>query len=258
MKIKLTKVLCISIFFSVTVLSTVLLASGVDPQQVEFCGTELMDATYTGNLEKLKLLLLEGKVDVNQTDKYGWSALMRAAWAGCSESVGLLLAYEADVNQKDKDGSSALIHAASPMSNLETVRLLLAHKAKVDEQDNDGRSALTNASYGGRLGVVEVLIANGADVNLRSKKDGATALMFAAINARLETVRLLLTNGAKANKRDHYGRTASSFALSSATGKTSSFSEKHYPEDVINTKIRWLEVVKLLRRSEKKEKKDKN
>src|SRR5208283_3661627 len=82
------------------------------------------------------------------------------------------------------------------------------------------------ASRFGHLGVVQVLLAKGADVNAKMG-NGRTALMVASSNAfdwiyhlehldqRLDVVQALLAKGADVNAKDNDGATALMLASSS-------------------------------------------
>jgi ankyrin repeat protein len=52
--------------------------------------------------------LIEKKVDLNATDRDGWTALMYAVTVGAAEAVGKLVAAGVDVTVKNADGDTAL------------------------------------------------------------------------------------------------------------------------------------------------------
>ena len=58
--------------------------------------------------------------------------------------------------------------------------------------------ALVSTSYGGHKEIVQFLLDNGADINIRDEK-GTTPLMNAVIGERIEVVKLLLERGANPN-----------------------------------------------------------
>ena len=60
----------------------------------------------------------------------------------------------------------------------------------------NGETPLHDAAYGGQKEIVELLIAEGADVNAK-KEDGYTPLDEAIINDETETADLLRKHGAK-------------------------------------------------------------
>lgn len=69
-------------------------------------------------------------------------------------------------------------------------------------------SALMEAAREGHKEVVVLLLAKGADVNLKEKLCGETALMFTAEEGYKEIAEILLAKGAKINEKDKFGWTA--------------------------------------------------
>ena len=112
--------------------------------------------------------LIQAGADVNRTDQYRQTALMRIAYSGCEQMGTLLIEAGADVNKVDMYGTTALIKAAK----------------------------------GGNLNMAQVLIEAGADVNKTCERN-QTALVYFALKLSetgLKGVRLLLRSGAKVNK----------------------------------------------------------
>ena len=87
------------------------------------------------------------------------------------------------------------------------VEILLAKGADVNVKRNDGVTALMSASREGHKDVVEQLLAAGADV-IAEANDGGTALMMAAQNGHKEAVKLLLAKGADVNAKTDTSSTA--------------------------------------------------
>ena len=75
------------------------------------------------------LLLSKHGAEVNAQDNYGWTALMRAALTGQTETAELLLKNGANINAKDKDGRTALMWA-TPYGNTKTADLLRRYGAR--------------------------------------------------------------------------------------------------------------------------------
>jgi len=63
-------------------------------------GEELCRAAWDGDLKRVKKILSGGNVDVNEKDKYGNTALIRASKWGHIEVVKYLLENGANVNEK--------------------------------------------------------------------------------------------------------------------------------------------------------------
>jgi hypothetical protein len=91
-----------------------------------------------------------------------------------------------------------------------------------------GTAPLLTACKDGSPQLVQTLIDKGADIDYQMKTNHGTAILFAAKAGRADIVELLLRNGADANLRDNRGRTPLSVALelghaevvSLLTGKT--------------------------------------
>jgi serine/threonine-protein phosphatase 6 regulatory ankyrin repeat subunit B len=83
-------------------------------------------------------MLLENKnIEINQTTKYGYTALMLASIKGHKEIVKMLLAKEdIDINQTGDGGSTALM-CASAQRNQEIVKMLLEHPDIIIEPYDD-------------------------------------------------------------------------------------------------------------------------
>ncbi|RDW65591.1 hypothetical protein BP5796_10283 [Coleophoma crateriformis] len=95
--------------------------------------------------------------------------------------------------------------AASCYGNRAIVELLLANGADINLVSGHYGTALATASFNGERAIVELLLANGADINLVSGHYG-TALATASFNEKRAIVELLLANGADINLvSGHYG-----------------------------------------------------
>jgi len=158
--------------------------------------------------------------------------LIRAAWSGDVAAVKDLLDRGADVNatyvgsventepptSDDRpDRSTPLLYAADlsldrkhdmalVQSHIEVMKLLIAHGADVNIRDHDGKTALMNVVGWGDADIVETLLDRGADVNARW--NGWTALMEAAGQGDPSVVKTLLDRGADVNARERNVPTA--------------------------------------------------
>jgi uncharacterized protein len=91
--------------------------------------------------------------------------------------------------------------AAAARGDGAAVQALLDQGIAVDSMNALGTTALMTASLYGHLDVVQALLANGADVNAKSKLVSATALMAASRAGHLNVVQLLLAKGADVNAK---------------------------------------------------------
>jgi ankyrin repeat protein len=121
-----------------------------------------------------------------------------------------------DVNELDGNGQSALVHAAAH-GQLAVVKHLLDSGARVNLPAAGGETALIAASRRGNAPVMERLITAGADINAADQQ-GATPLIVATVWATrmasvgiadtVSRVKLLLGAGAHVNATDRKGRGA--------------------------------------------------
>ena len=105
------------------------------------------------------------------------------------------------------------------------VRSLLNAWPDVNATDREGNTALMFAACGcgpasteDSLELMRLLLANGADPNLKNNS-AETALMIAAARGRLDAVVLLVEHGAQAKKMDLYGDTALTLAEHAGYGE---------------------------------------
>ncbi|MGV3524876.1 MAG: ankyrin repeat domain-containing protein [Candidatus Sericytochromatia bacterium] len=106
------------------------------------------------------------------------------------------------------DGTDLLMQAAK-RNHLQMVTYLLEQGLTPTARTHDGQSALMLTES---VDVMRLLVAKGAEVNLR-KADGGTALMRAAANTHLDGVKALLEMGAEVNARKQDGTTALIWAV---------------------------------------------
>jgi ankyrin repeat protein len=186
--------------------------------------TPLMITAEKG-FEDIAHVLLARGTDVNAADKWGSTALMRAASGGFMADSGhpgmlrLLLAAGADANACDGLGHTAFWHAACKGDAESTAVLLAATDITkepkpvgpgarqggwVPRAGADGKvsrldDALLNAVvFGKNIEVVRMLIEKGADVNTRHAASGASLVYCAAQGGQKDMTQFLLDKGADA------------------------------------------------------------
>jgi ankyrin repeat protein len=102
-------------------------------------------------------------------------------------------------------GANAMHDAANAGNYDELKRLIKSKVHDVDKGDFEGRPPLMHAVHQHHVECVELLLKEGADINLQAK-DGSTALHEAVYNSTVEMMWMLLNNGADQRTRDQDGR----------------------------------------------------
>ena len=166
----------------------------------------LVRAAKTGDLEVVNDLLTRG-IDLNAPDTDGSTALSGAVLNGHTGVVKALLG-----GGVRPDKSRVLIQASAG-GFLEIVKLLLAHQADPNITGGFGKTALYNAAEHGFLDIANVLLDKGADPN-KADHSGFTALNQAVCFGHADMVKALLVRGAQhAKARDVLWHAATSGSL---------------------------------------------
>ena len=216
---------------------TALLARGADANAKEASRgqTALMWAAWEGHTEVVGALIEHG-ADVHARSTTGYTALLLAAREGYLDTTQALLGSGADVNAAAEDGTTALV-VATIRRHTTYAEFLLNQGAdpnvgpgftplhwaagKFDTELNDRSNGITSedtewSAFGGlpgpeRLAFVKVLLAYGADPNIRARRtpefgitvkshvgnmSGGTAFLIAARANDVAVMRELITHGA--------------------------------------------------------------
>ncbi|XP_032451895.1 ankyrin-3 isoform X4 [Nasonia vitripennis] len=180
-----------------------LLEAGANPNKRYFFGSEI-NLVSPLDLECMELLLAFG-AHPNTRDRAGLTPLMKAARLpqGIS-SVLLLLSYGADVNAMAdaRHDYRTVLHYAILGGDPQVINLLLKQGASLDlGADYQKPTALDLAILKGDPSIVEMLLEAGADVNATSPIIGSPLHVACADNIpnRLEILNMLLERGADPN-----------------------------------------------------------
>ena len=93
--------------------------------------TALMTACYHGFLQVAQELLQTKKIEVNEQNYHGMTALHMAAQAGYSKICELLIKHNIDIDQFTEDGTTALFSAVEK-GHTDVVKVLLQHSAEAN------------------------------------------------------------------------------------------------------------------------------
>ena len=146
-------------------------------------------ASYDDRIALAKLLIANG-ADLNARDQWGYSPLFYAVWGPKNDFIEFLLSSGGDLNAVDEHGST-LLHAAAEMGR----RVPHPERAPTFCPPPERR----------RLGVAELLLAKGIDINIRNK-DGETPLHTAVADGELKMAEFLIGKGADIDAKDNNGR----------------------------------------------------
>ncbi|KZN90704.1 Ankyrin-3 [Penicillium chrysogenum] len=162
-------------------------------EQGKFGRTPLVAACERGNLEAV-VKLLDSGADLEIAGDNEHTPLQAAACNGHAEVVKLLL--EKGLNTHNgSDGSKTPLYCACSNGHHQVVQMLLQREPDmIDRQDR--WIPLVAASDGGFLGIVQLLIQKGANVNVPTGS-GRTPLYCACNAGHSEVMRLLLDEGAE-------------------------------------------------------------
>ena len=179
-------------------------------------------AAEVGNTDMLKVLLEVG-ANADSPNPDGQTALLAVARTGNVEAAQLLLDHGATVDAREKWGGQTALMWASARRHPEMMQLLIAKGADVNARsidrnyqrhvtaegrpkslDSGGLTPLLYAARENCMACVEVLLKNGADIDLPDP-DGVSPLLVAIMNANWDLARQLILAGADVNQWDIYG-----------------------------------------------------
>ena len=143
-------------------------------------------------------------------------AFTDAAGKGDVSSVQVLLARGANINGRGGYRNGTALMQAAVSGSDEVVKLLLAKGADPNVRDNMGVTALIYAAARPDESIVKLLLDGGADANINVMDSfGGTALTAAVRRHDAAIVKMLLAKGADVNARNQSGESAWSMAMES-------------------------------------------
>ena len=157
--------------------------------------------------EELVKDLLDGGADLNACDGWTPTPLNTAAARGFERIVCTLLARGAGRDGIEKKDFDSPLMKAVRAGHLGVVTMLLAAGADVEIRGRPGRTAIVYAARGGHTEIVNALLEHGADVNA-SGEQGYSALHEAAVGDHVGVTDALVDAGADMElKCPYYGIT---------------------------------------------------
>lgn len=135
----------------------------------------------------------------NSDIQAGRMDIHRAVRKGKLSKINFILVERPEsVNARDKLLGGTPLHTAAWGKNKAIIEVLVANGADIDAKDKYGKTPLAEAVVWGSIDVVETLIALGASINIKDS-DGGTPLDWAVANGRKDCVEVLLAHGANVN-----------------------------------------------------------
>ena len=180
--------------------------------------SEILQAKYRGNNARVEELL-KSSVTLN---------IFEAAATGQTARVReLLAANPALLNAYAPDGFHPLGLAAF-FGNKATVEALLESGADVNQQSRESMrvSALHSAAAARRSDIVEMLLVQGANPNVRATGD-VTVFHEAGATGQIEVAEMLLKRGGDINATDNSGKTPLAYAVDSKKDEMAAWLRAH-------------------------------
>ena len=190
------------------------------------CGpsVDVWTGAQTGNIEAVKQHLADG-VDVNSKNDIGRTPLDVAIAFKQSPIADLLRQHSGKTRDELKAAES--IVAAIRLGNIEAIKQHLADGADVNAKEAKNQiTPLHWAAWRGRKEIAELLIAKGADVNVKNK-DGGTPLHNAAWKGHVEIAKLLIVKNADVTAKDVEGQTPLDWAEEEKQKEIADLLRKH-------------------------------
>lgn len=130
----------------------------------------LWHSANLGLIKTTKELLSHSKVNINLSDKNGYTPLARAVNNGFAEISSMLINHKARTNTLTNENNSILMLAVlSGKGNI--IKQILKLKNNLNEKNKAGDTALMLAAATGDNTTVKLLIKAGADIQTRNKDD---------------------------------------------------------------------------------------
>ncbi len=169
-------------------------------------GTPLHVAADEG-FDGIAEALLQRGAEKDALDHEGCTPLMGASMRGHAPVVKTLLAAGANLSVRNRVRGLTALDIAAAEGHVGVIEVIVDHGADIDDYDDDGVTALRRAAQEDQVGAVDALIEAGADIDLKDDL-GWTPFTEAAYFNNCKAMLALLQHGAKLDTRDNNGDTA--------------------------------------------------
>ena len=185
-------------------------------EQDENGNTALMVASYWGRQSIVKILI-DGRAKVNLTNKKGDSALKNAIYNKHYRVANALINARASLKIRINN-ENLLLYLSKNAGDYDysaNMRNILNTGIDVNERDKDGNTALINIASSKdekyRLKKIRAIIDRKTDINIKNN-EGFTALMYLAANGEDSSIRALISSNPELDIEDKNGNTALIYA----------------------------------------------
>ncbi len=158
------------------------------------------------NMEAMNLLIAKG-ANINLRKDSCCSILHEAINKDKLKLAETLLKKGADLKIKWNDFGQTPLYYAVQNNKYKMVKLIFKYDKNVDKKAKFGWTSLLQCAWHGNKEIAELLIDNGADINIRHWKN-TTPLMIAINKKQFDVAKLLIAKGADITLKNKKGQAA--------------------------------------------------
>lgn len=162
---------------------------------------KLINFSAQGDIQSAEKLI-SGGVDVNASDRKGFTALLAACDNLQYPTIDFLLSNGASRSSKTKNGNTALILASA--RGCDNAGVFKYFETQLNECNSDGVTPLLAAIANGRTPTIKYLVENGADIDLCDVYGNSPCLASVTFK-NLEALQLLVSRGANLDFVNKFG-----------------------------------------------------
>ncbi|XP_046567998.1 serine/threonine-protein phosphatase 6 regulatory ankyrin repeat subunit A-like [Haliotis rubra] len=170
-----------------------LVTKGAKLSLVDNLGVNILQAACLGgDVEVVKYVLSQDRVDINGRVRCGRTPVMLAAENGHFEVMELLVGKGANLSLVDKRGNN-ILHCACRRGDVEVVKYIVSKKmVDINSRERKNKTPLMVAGVWGHEAVVGLLVKQGANQALRDKR-GNNILHLACQGGHVEVVKYIIS-----------------------------------------------------------------